>query len=48
MSELHALVWERASIVKIQSTTPRVNILGVGVTPVNLRQAVETLDKVAR
>ena len=27
------------------STTPRVNILGVGITPVNLRQAVETLEK---
>jgi N-acetylglucosaminyldiphosphoundecaprenol N-acetyl-beta-D-mannosaminyltransferase len=29
----------------VQSKAPRVNILGVGVTPVNLGQAVETLEK---
>ena len=29
----------------VQSVAPRVNILGVGVTPVNLGQAVETLEK---
>jgi N-acetylglucosaminyldiphosphoundecaprenol N-acetyl-beta-D-mannosaminyltransferase len=29
----------------IQSSTPRVNILGVGITPVNLRQVIETLEK---
>jgi N-acetylglucosaminyldiphosphoundecaprenol N-acetyl-beta-D-mannosaminyltransferase len=36
---------EKSQRAGVESMAPKVNILGVGVTPVNLRQAVDTLEK---